>query len=183
MTTWFTSDMHVFHKNITKYSGRPYDSVEEMTEELIKNWNFRVKPKDEVWNLGDFSFGNHEQTKHLIARLNGQHHFIFGNHDQIIEKNKDLQYMFRSIQHYKEIKIDGQKIVLCHFPLLTWNKAHRGAWMLHGHCHGSVNYLNVGTTRIDVGVDNFNYRPVSFEEIRHKLKDCSYTPVDHHVER
>jgi calcineurin-like phosphoesterase family protein len=177
---WFTSDTHFGHKNIIKYSNRPFESVEEMDEAMIKNWNDRVRPNDEIYHLGDFAFHRAEQIKNILGRLNGKIFFIRGNHDEAFDKERNLQGRFASVQDYKEIKIDGQKIVLCHFPLLTWNKAHRGAWHLHGHCHGSLNHLNVGTTRIDIGVDNFNYTPVSFDEIKSKLKDVQYTPVDHH---
>lgn len=175
---WFVSDTHWGHKNIIKYSNRPFESVEEMDEALIKNWNSKVKPNDEVWHLGDFSFHKEGMTEGIIKRLNGRINFVRGNHDEIMP---NLYKYFKSVQDYKEIRVDGQKIVLCHFPMLTWNKAHRGAWMLHGHSHGSVNYLNVGTTRLDVGVDNFKYTPVSYEEVRDLLKDIEYTPVDHHT--
>lgn len=177
MTIWFTSDTHFGHKNIIKYSNRPFDDVEEMNETLIKNWNERVSPKDQIWHLGDFAFLRKEATDQILKRLNGHKHFIRGNHDEIMP---ELEHHFESVQDYKELRIDGQKIMLFHFPIYSWNKAHRGSWHLHGHCHGNINYANEGNTRIDVGVDCFNYAPVSFEEVREIMKTREFTVVDHH---
>lgn len=64
-----------------------------------------------------------------------------------------------------EIKYMGETFVLCHYPLLTWNKARRGAIHCHGHCHGTINTLNVDLKRFDVGVDVYSYTPVSIEQI------------------
>lgn len=43
---YFTSDLHLGHNNILKFTGRPYDSMEEMNRELIRNINFRVTKND-----------------------------------------------------------------------------------------------------------------------------------------
>jgi len=180
---FFTSDTHYFHKNIIKYSNRPFEDVQEMNQALIDNWNKVVTPKDQVWHLGDFSFGNYEQTKNVLRQLNGHKNFIWGNHDQVFEKDTSLLGAFDSVQHYKELRWNGQKIVLCHYPILSWNGAHRGSWMLHGHCHTSVDYLNIKTIRLDVGVDGHNYTPISFEEVNKIMKNKSYDAVDHHTER
>ena len=42
---FFTSDTHFFHEGIIKFCNRPFESVEEMNETLIRNWNETV-PKD-----------------------------------------------------------------------------------------------------------------------------------------
>lgn len=180
---YFSSDSHYFHTNILKYSERPFEDVQEMNQALIDNWNKKVKPQDQVWHLGDFSFGNAEETKNILRQLNGHKHFVKGNHDQVFEKNKNLYGYFESVQDYKELKWDNQKLVMCHFPILSWAGAHRGSWMVAGHTHGSIEYLNKNTTRVDVGVDVWNYSPVSFEELKEHMKQKTYNAVDHYTER
>ena len=48
MNKWFISDTHFSHTNIIRYTGRPFQSVHEMDEQLIVNWNTHVAP--EVWD-------------------------------------------------------------------------------------------------------------------------------------
>ncbi len=154
-----------------------------MDEAIIERWNAKVKPQDQIWHLGDFAFHSAGRIHGILKRLNGHKHFIWGNHDQAFEEDKTLLNYFESVNDYKEVKWNKQKIVLIHYPLLTWNKGHRGAWHLHGHCHGSINHMNTVTTRIDVGVDNFDYAPVSFDEIAEIMKTRVYEAVDHHEAR
>src|ERR1700690_1001792 len=179
---WFCSDLHFFHKNIILYSNRPYSSVEEMNESLIKNWNAMVKPEDSVWHLGDFAFCKYPELKNILRRLNGNKNFIMGNHDKVIEENWDdllNSKLLNSIQYYKELKYEGQMFVLFHYPIASWNKKHHGAIHLHGHCHAS--FVAPGKI-VDVGVDDkritSEYRPISIVEIIKYMKNISDVIID-----
>ena len=77
---WFTSDLHFGHRNILKFCKRPWDTVEEMDEGLIQNWNRVVGKDDLVFNLGDFAFATNGRWKELLSQLNGHHYLILGNH-------------------------------------------------------------------------------------------------------
>jgi Calcineurin-like phosphoesterase len=88
-TVWFTSDTHFFHKRILEFTDRPCDSVEEMNEALVRNWNKHVAKGDRVYHLGDFSFGTRSQTEEMIGRLRGQIHLIRGNHDDVLDRFAD----------------------------------------------------------------------------------------------
>lgn len=155
--TWFYADSHLRHTNIIKYCNRPFSSVQEMDEELIHRWNLLVKPNDVVYHLGDFSFGN---TRYYRDRLNGKIHLIKGNHDKKVDKS-----CFESVRDMAVIELDGEHIVLCHYPLTEWEGFYRGYYHLHGHCHGTVK--GVGK-RIDVGVDCWKFSPVSFDEVKRR---------------
>ena len=170
--THFVSDAHYFHKNVIKYSNRPFGNVEDMNQQMIERWNKQVKPDDTVYHLGDFAFAKIEQIEFILSQLNGTKHFINGNHDNEIKKNRSRLInsgLVRSIKDYEEIYVNNQFIVLFHYPMLQYNKAHHGAFALHGHCHGSV--VAPGK-QVDVGVDSTfitgkaEYRPFSFYEIR-----------------
>jgi len=182
--TFFTSDPHYGHKNIIKYSNRPFEDVIQMNEALIANFNAVVQPDDTVWMQGDISFMAPDRTERVLKRLNGHKHLIFGNHDKTLRKNPELLAHFESVQEFKEIDINvkgkAYHIVLCHYPLLTWNRAHHGSFMLHGHCHGNVNHLNEKTARLDVGVDVHNYFPVSIEQVIKIMEKKQYEVIDHH---
>lgn len=176
---YFTSDTHFGHKNVIKYSNRPFSNVKEMDEALINNWNKVVKPKDEIWFLGDFSFYPLETTNNILNALNGHIYWLLGNHDKWKKYDSFYSKLNSPPFSLKKIKYNHQDIILCHYPLLTWEKAHYGSWNLHGHCHGNL-ITNSNSRRIDVGVDCWNYTPVSFEQIKEVMDKKTYESVDHH---
>ncbi len=176
---WFTSDTHFGHKNIIGYCNRPFEDAEEMTEVLIANWNERVKPQDTVYHLGDFAYTKKtSQINEIVRRLNGHKYLIFGNHDK-----KDVKRAegFVWMGDYKRIRVNEKRIILFHYAMRTWHGSHRGSWQLYGHSHGSLP-LDYKTMAIDVGVDVWDYAPISFEQVEEALGLHEFTPVDHHTE-
>ena len=119
MKNYFTSDYHLGHANIIKYCDRPFKTVEEMTEKIIKNHNAIVKPKDTVFFIGDFCFRNSpggkegegelNKAEYYINRLNGRFIFIKGNHD----RNNSLKTPIERIV----IKYGGKRICMVHNPI------------------------------------------------------------------
>ena len=170
---WFTSDTHFGHKNIQKFcpNTRKGADIAEHDEILIRNWTEQVAPNDRVYHLGDFMFCDSKRAASILARLTGQIHFIYGNHDKVIESNSHLRDRFTSVSHYKEITIDGIKLCLFHFPIFEWYAIGRGSFHLYGHVHGSV---QVPGRAMDVGVDtrpNGDMKLWSWEEVSSKLLD------------
>lgn len=165
---WFTSDQHFFHNNIIHLSKRPFSSIEEMNDALIDNFNSVVKSGDQVYHLGDFSFADKEQTTKIFNRLNKcQHHLIRGNHD----KDQVEKLPWNWVKDYYELKINGSKFVLFHYPIQSWNGAYRGSIHLHAHSHHKIGSKNL--RRVDVGVDGpgFNYTPISIDYILELIKN------------
>lgn len=160
---YFISDTHFYHEKIIEYVKRPFKDIEEMNEVLINNWNKKVKPKDEVYILGDFSFGNKEQTLDLLDKLNGRKYLIKGNHDRII-KDEEVASRFEWIKDYYILKYKKHKFILFHYPLMVWDCQQYGAIHLYGHIHFSVVPLSKAKM-FNMCVERNNYEPVSIEEI------------------
>jgi len=160
---WFTSDTHFGHKNIIKYCNRPFSNVEEMNETFIANWNQVVSEKDTVYHLGDFSMGNPIQ---YLKRLKGRIHLVRGNHD----KPKDFIGLVESFNCIKTLKCNNLYIVLCHYPLRSWDRKCHGSYHAYGHVHGTEPKFCMS---YDVGVDNNSYTPINLETlIANCMKGC-----------
>lgn len=167
---WFTSDTHFGHANIIKYAGRPFSSVEEMDAALIRNWNERVAPDDVVYHLGDFSFGHSE---HYYEQLNGTVHILLGSHDSGLSltiPDRRLLTVIHTIAldetWHPLVDDHRQRIVLCHHPMRSWPLSHYGSWHLFGHHHGKLDPYGLS---FDVGVDAWDYYPVSLTQVMIKM--------------
>ena len=198
-TVWFTGDTHLGHANIIRFCKRPWlrdgdvinkqgqeawvskdvaaQRCEEMDEALISNWNSHVSKGDTVYHAGDFAFcKNTDEIMKYFKRLNGAIHLIYGNHDKR-RMLRDVPFVWQGDR--KKIKIDGQTIIVDHYAGRVWDKMHRGSWQLYGHSHGSLQD-DMNTKSFDVGVDCHNYRPISFDEVKEKMENYTFTPIDHH---
>lgn len=160
MTTYFTSDTHFGDIRILRIDKRPFKSLDEHDTALIANWNAVVTPADTVWHLGDFALGpSDERVAEMIAELKGEKHLITGNNDGPGTLSAPG---WRSIGQYAEVEVGGTRLVLCHYAFRTWNAMGRGTLNLHGHSHG---LLKTAPKQYDVGVDVWDYRPVTLTEI------------------
>lgn len=175
---WFTSDTHFNHANIIKFCNRPFKDIKEHDEVLIENWNNRVGKDDLVFHLGDFCFGgSYEWNKYLDA-LNGKIILIIGNHDR---KNLRQGYItkFEFVTPQMQITIGKQSIYLNHMPFLCYAGSWRNVWQLFGHVHSGPNSNKDGIDiprleylyplQYDVGVDNNDFVPISYQEIKAKI--------------
>ncbi len=177
---FFTSDTHFFHTNIIKFCNRPFNSVEEMNETLINNWNSVVGKNDIVFHLGDFGFCSSYEMVNLLKRLNGNIYLILGNHDRKTMR-KGYENRFSAIEQQLYITIDTQKIYLNHLPFLCYDGTYRKGnetWQLFGHVHSgplskdgldTPRLTNLFPTQYDVGVDNNNFTPIEFNQLKKKI--------------
>jgi calcineurin-like phosphoesterase family protein len=170
---FFTSDQHFGHGNIIKYCNRPFHSVDHMNEKMIANWNAVVQKYDSIYILGDFAWCDKEKTKAIVKRLNGIKEFIIGSHDKAVEQLVREGYLL-SLGHQKTIIVQGEQffreITLNHYSMRVWPKSHYNTWMLFGHSHG---HLEVPGKSFDVGVDVWNYYPVSLKQVEEKMEKLS----------
>jgi len=186
MTTFYTSDEHYGHANIIRLSNRPFLDVEHMNEEIVCRHNAVVKDGDEVWHLGDFSLDD-RIVESTLARLNGTHRLVAGNHDACHPRHRKHEKMATRYVAWGFVTVDAEIVVqlpgvgsvrLHHMPY--WNEdghdlryaEHRPKpkgerALLHGHVHGAWRRsLRPGCPlMINVGVDVWDYAPVSAERL------------------
>ena len=174
---YFTSDTHFGHANIIKYCDRPFATVEEMNEALVKNWNSRVSPSDTVYHLGDFAMGGKDNLN-IRSRLQGKIVLIRGNHDRSCEQM--APYGFSEIYDNLKLEVDGVKLYLAHIahhiadPYAGRNTTEKILpellvpppidfdYFLCGHVHEKwTRHFNT----INVGVDVCNFHPMTLAEV------------------
>lgn len=172
----FWADTHFNHQN--QAERRDFASVEEMNAELIRRWNAAVRPSDTIALIGDFGFHRKgaEPLEDIFARLNGQKHLVIGNHDQ----KHVLRLGWVTQSAISTVKQDGMRAELCHYPIESWKKMHRGALMLHGHSHG--NLAHKINRRFDVSVE-CTAGPRRFEDLWAQGQAEAFEATDHHVEK
>ena len=172
---FFTSDTHFDHKNILRFCNRPWETVEEMNQGLIDNWNSVVGPDDIVFHLGDVSFGGNTNLTKYVSQLNGHIILVKGNHDKKLQEsicNKLFEYSCQQLR----LNIEGYTVVLNHYPFLCFPENIQ----LFGHIHSSPSsesddvskFLSHGDQhrQYDVGVDNNDYKPVSWQQIKSRYE-------------
>lgn len=165
---WFISDTHFFHSNILKFTGddgkrirEPFNSLEEMHETMIQNWNSLVKDNDYVYHLGDVTFRYDGAFNNLMSRLKGQKRLIVGNHDKL--KNPALHIHFEKIELWKGFsdKEAGVAFTASHFPLPEY--------MLRNGCHNAHGHIHQNKSReahqFNLSVENINYTPMHIDEL------------------
>ena len=172
--TFFTSDTHFNHANIIKFCNRPFKDVEQMNDVMIANWNSVIGKDDTVFHLGDFCLGGAAEWTKILDRLNGKIYLIMGNND-LKNIRQGFISRFEHVAMQMRIEIGKKRIYLCHYPFLCFEGSYKDdVWQLFGHVHtrrsnsgidaGRLQYLY--PTQYDVGVDNNNFTPVSFGQVK-----------------
>lgn len=199
MATFYSSDQHFGHRNIIDYCNRPFSSIQEMDEVIIARWNETVGVDDEVWVLGDFAMGDRARSLGYLQRMNGTKYLVTGNHDKCspTEKNGHLhiqQYLdagFTAVVSQAQVSLPpvhprGQnlKVLLSHYPYAGDSHTARdryakfrlrdlGQPLVCGHVHTDwkTSISPQGTVQVNVGVDQWNFRPISAEEVHRTIRE------------
>jgi calcineurin-like phosphoesterase family protein len=158
MKKWFISDTHFSHTNIIKYTGRPFETVEEMNHCLIKNWNDCIDADDQVFFLGDFGLGDVDHLHSICSQLTGHKICIRGNHD------RNASYMMRVgfsiVLEVAFLKIGQHTVELIHIPS---NEA-PSLFQLHGHVH-EKRPSKIVSNQLNLCVEVWDYKPVAEKTI------------------
>ena len=146
---YFISDLHFYHQNLNEQMDcRGFADGKEMNEYMVRQWNRRVGPKDEVVILGDLSVGKGKATNVIVEQLNGRLILLEGNHDRFLGDKQFDRSRFEWIGPYLELQDHKRKLVLCHYPILCYNGQYRKmrdgsdrTFMLYGHVHNTCDEL------------------------------------------
>ena len=170
LMVFFTSDLHLGHRNIIRLCNRPFGSIEEMDEIFIENWNRKVTSNnDTVFVLGDLMFRNEKPPEEYLRQLKGKKHLIIGNHDRSWIKKCDLSLWFESVNNLLYTTDGKHQLTLCHYPMMSWPHMMR-YYMAHGHIHGNTDadywpLIRNNPLMLNAGVDINNFEPVTFDEM------------------
>lgn len=201
---FFTSDFHYNHDPrwpTPIWKMRGHNSVGESNEFIIKAVNDTVGRHDILFHLGDLTLNcTEEQLNGFIDRLNCRTIYcLYGNHvspsnyiykqelaklnlapDQEVYPLRYKNLVF--CPNYMEIVVNGQFIVLCHYPLMSWNKKSHNSLALVGHEHSQIKEINKDSKNnkiLDVGWDGFK-KPLSFQEIMYIMSQKQNVGAGHH---
>ena len=185
-TRLFTADLHLGDRAIARWRGFGED-VERHDELVLNRLEEKLVWADELWLLGDICRTRVEDVRRLRASIPCQKvNVIVGNHDS--RSKFRTAGGFETVEYYAhvgKVRREGYRFVMSHYPMLDWDRAYHGSYMLHGHIHSlpgrnehvdssyggmgmrgyNESMRKQGIRRFDVGVDANNMAPVTAEEI------------------
>jgi len=174
MKKWFISDTHFSHTNIIRYTGRPFETVEEMNRCLMKNWNDCIDANDQVFFLGDFGLGDVDHLHSICSQLKGHKICIRGNHD------RNASYMMRvgfsTVLESAFLKIGQHTVELIHIPS---NEAPLH-FQLHGHVH-EKRPSKIISNQLNLCVEVWDYKPVDEKVILSLLDKAAKNVSNSHL--
>ena len=168
---YFTADLHYKHDKEFIWKKRGFSSIEEHDEKLLYELN-NLTELDTLYILGDVSFGKDalKNSLELLSTLRCMTYVIRGNHDKKLFNVKPKMGLVRFVDsHILEETICGQKMVLSHYPLVSWHQSHYGSWHIHGHVHGQK--LPIVGKMLDVAPTAEFFGPYSFYDVEKKMKE------------
>lgn len=166
------SDTHFNHKNIIQYENRPFASISEMNDTLIKNWNSVIKPEDTVIHLGDIGLGKESSLRCIVPSLNGHKILIKGNHDGK-SKNFYLECGFEEVCGTKLEIIDGVEVFFSHCPESRPGDGSHYDIHLYGHVHSKGkddDFPTIARNGACMCVERWEYKPVLLSEVLERCK-------------
>ena len=173
--TWFTSDLHFCHDREFIYGPRGFNSIHEMNEAIIKNFNEVMDWDDDLYILGDCFLNNNIEGMKFMKRLPGRKHVIWGNHDTDTRKDSLFFAGFDCLGFAYQTKFCGQSFYLSHYPTLTSNldenKSIKARTLnLFGHTHSKNKFYEGRPYMYNVALDAHNCYPVEINTIISDIK-------------
>ena len=171
--TWVISDTHFGHANIIRHGERPFDTVDEMDETLVSNWNTAVRENDTVYHLGDLCGPRMDSRVEEIAeQLHGRIVLITGNHDRITPRIAATLARVTGPQRLQTRGKGVPGVVLSHVPVHNAGTDEPGRIKVVGNLHGHIHQRTSPTPlHCNVCVEHTGYRPIRLEEAIERLSE------------
>src|SRR5690554_2307018 len=164
--TYFTADVHYGHDREFIYKQRGFNNIEDH-DALIKYIFSNLQKEDTLYIIGDVSCGKDslDNSLEFLSFLKCKTIIVKGNHDeQLFQNRKKLAFNIHFIDSvYLDIKINGQPITLCHYPMVSWNKSHYNSLSLYGHVHGKK--IPIAGKMLDVALTKEHFKPYTIDEV------------------
>lgn len=184
----YIGDLHIGHENILYLDNRPFRTMQEMTDVLVRNWRQAAGTGDTVFVLGDMFWPKmpQEERSRILDALPGRKILIRGNHDEPPFDGWD------EVCDSLQIQDGGKKVVLSHYPMPNFDGAYKGSVHLYAHVHDSFSAHVVEKARsvleglylkpwhmYNVGcmVPWMNYAPRTLDEIQKGYAKCAMNRI------
>ena len=171
---YYTADPHFGHDRIIEFCGRPFGSSAEMDSAILANYQSAVSPVDNLWIVGDLAVCHSDNAPRLVSMLASiarKKHLVAGNHDKHWIRTLSA---WESVHDFLEIRDEGRRVVLCHYPLITFPGARPGDINLFAHVHQN---WQVTRNSVNVGVDVWDFRPVTMKDISERAARLPVNPI------
>ena len=163
---YYIADTHFGDERVMRLARRPFDTVNQMNTTLILNWNNKVSATDDVYIIGDFAVSD-EVAINMLKQLNGRKHLVLGNHDSVLFT---AIAMFEEVSTINKIDDNGRSVVLCHYPLMSYENSIYGGYHVFGHIHN--NEADIATklqayipNSLHAGIDIIGFEPQTLDEL------------------
>lgn len=172
---YLTSDTHFTHSQPFIYKERGFNSIEEMNEKIVENWNSIVQPEDVIYHLGDVMLGDLESGIEYLKRLNGHIYIAIGNHDT--ETRIRAYTACRNVEAVEfgyRLKHGKKSCILTHYPTITANMDNIRVPSFYGHTHQKTNFYEPYRDMYHVGMDSHSCYPIHIDAALKELYNRFY---------
>lgn len=159
MATYAFSDPHFDSIRIIENGKRPFQSVAEMNETIIRNYNTVVKKQDLVYWLGDIMYSATQDKVHrILTQMHGRKYLILGNHDRSHSESWWLNCGFDRV--FSHPVYDARNfILLSHEPLPEFGNM-PPILNYHGHIHIQDYDFENHQQCVNCCLEVTNYKPI-----------------------
>jgi calcineurin-like phosphoesterase family protein len=158
---WIWSDQHFHHRNIIRYSERPFHDLDHMHFEMLRNYNSKVKEEDACIWLGDVGFASDRTLNEMLSMFNGYKILVMGNHDVNHERFRELE--FDEIHICFQVAYPDVRMCFTHYPMSNLPKP---LVNVHGHEHKGGTYYSNGPQHFNVCCEFHDYAPIKLSDVR-----------------